>query len=263
MTFYDEALAQATDEEVRELLTINKADALIGLQQAGPEVDALPSIVMRRRSTNHTYLAAYALQYKFHLDGNHKRSLFYGNLALRAATEAENGAWERAVYLELGNVYGEDSQIDMAASSFERVLETTPAGVLDHTRGGALEGLGYCRILQERPVEAIGLLDEALQHFSAPFERAETYIDLCYAHLELDQLETAQRCGNSGLELAQEPRQIRNAHYLLGEVAYKLDDVETAEHHFSELTRFYPNFANLKQLLYAFDLRKIVNLKLS
>ena len=33
-------------------------------------------------------------------------------------------------------------------------------------------------------------------------------------------------------------------------------------HHFDELARFYPEFKNLKSLLYAIDLRAMVNLKL-
>ena len=51
-------------------------------------------------------------------------------------------------------------------------------------------------------------------------------------------------------------------HYLLGEACYKSGDVEGADFHFSELSKFYPQFRNLKNLLYALDLRSMVNLKL-
>ena len=34
--------------------------------------------------------------------------------------------------------------------------------------------------------------------------------------------------GEAGLEVADEPRQIRNAHYLLGEAAYKSGDIDAA-----------------------------------
>ena len=61
---------------------------------------------------------------------------------------------------------------------------------------------------------------------------------------------------------ATEARQIRNAHYLLGEVAYKLGDSDQAHFHFDELAKFYPQFRNLKSLLFAIDLRSMVNLKL-
>ena len=43
------------------------------------------------------------------------------------------------------------------------------------------------------------------------------------------EFEKARSYGETGLELACEPRQVRNAHYLLGEAAYKSGDVEAAE----------------------------------
>jgi tetratricopeptide (TPR) repeat protein len=75
-------------------------------------------------------------------------------------------------------------------------------------------------------------------------------------------LERARHFGEAALELASEPRQIRNAHYLLGEVAYKSGDIELAEFHFDKLAAFYPDFRHLKTLLFAIDLRAMVNLKL-
>ena len=102
LALYDEALAMATDEEVRELITINKADAMIALERTGPEVNELPSVIMRRRNFRHVYLAAYALQYKHRLENDLKRALFYGQLALRTAEEANEPAWRRIVLLELG-----------------------------------------------------------------------------------------------------------------------------------------------------------------
>ena len=66
----------------------------------------------------------------------------------------------------------------------------------------------------------------------------------------------------ASLQHAAEQRQIRNAHYLLGEIAYKSGDVETADFHFEELARFYPQFRNLKSLLFAIDLRSMVNFRL-
>jgi len=54
LALYDEALALATDEEVRELITINKGNALIAAERTGPEVKALPMILMRRRNAHHT-----------------------------------------------------------------------------------------------------------------------------------------------------------------------------------------------------------------
>src|SRR5688572_28853408 len=114
LTQYDEALSVATDDEVRELITINKADAMIALERTGPEVHELPRVIMRRRNLRHVYLAAYALQYKYRLENDLKRAMFYGQLALRTAEEANEPAWRRLVLLELGNIYELDSQIATA-----------------------------------------------------------------------------------------------------------------------------------------------------
>ena len=51
-------------------------------------------------------------------------------------------------------------------------------------------------------------------------------------------------------------------HYLLGEVAYKMGDISLAEFHFDKLAAFYPDFRHLKSLLFAIDLRSMVNIKL-
>ena len=76
LALFDEALSLAADEETRELITINKAHAMIGAQRGGPEVQALPLVLMRRRNPRHTFLAAYALLYKHRLSGEAKRSGF-------------------------------------------------------------------------------------------------------------------------------------------------------------------------------------------
>ena len=82
LAMYDEALGLATDEEVRELITINKGHALIAAERTGPEVKALPMILMRRRNPHHTFLASYALMYTHRLTSETKRAIFYGQIAL-------------------------------------------------------------------------------------------------------------------------------------------------------------------------------------
>src|SRR6185503_1841650 len=118
LRLYDEALAITDDEETSELITINKADALIALERTGPEVQELPRVIMRRRNPRHVFLAAYALQYKNRLESDLKRALFYGELALRAANETTDVLYQRAALVELGNVYEMDSQVEKAIDCF-------------------------------------------------------------------------------------------------------------------------------------------------
>src|SRR4051794_33516677 len=109
LVLFDEALALTEDEETRELITINKAHAMIGAQRGGPEVQTLPMVLMRRRNPRHTFLAAYALLYKHRLSGETKRSIFYGQQAATAARETGRGLWELAALNELGIAYEIDS----------------------------------------------------------------------------------------------------------------------------------------------------------
>ncbi|HEX7191920.1 MAG TPA: tetratricopeptide repeat protein [Thermoanaerobaculia bacterium] len=263
--YYDEALALTDDETARELITINKADALIALERNAPEVQELARVIMRRRNPRHVYLAAYALQYKHRLENNLKRALFYGELALRTAEEAEEPLWRRVVLLELGNLYTIDSQIAKAIECYEQALAIIGESEFheaDLSHGWALESLGYCIMLDGRTEEGIARIHDALLIINDRFGREEAFVDLCYGYLEMGNLDEARKYGEAALEIASEPRPVRNAHYLLGEVAYKLGDTEAADRHFDELARFYPEFTNLKSLLFAIDLRSMVNLKL-
>ena len=266
LSTYDAALSLATDDETRELITINKADAMIAIERSGPEVQSLPMVVMRRRSLRHVYLAAYALVFKFRTENELKRATFYGQLALQTAEEADEPMWKIGALNELGSIYDIDSKFDLAIDCFQRAVELIAdlADPTEHrlTYGIALENLGASKLLNDEFDEGVALIESALSSISSPTHRAEAFIDLCFGYLSLGKLDVARQYGNSGLELATESRQIRNAHYLLGEIAYKSDDIELAEYHFDELAKFYPNFRHLKSLLYAIDLRSMVNLKL-
>ncbi|HEX3583824.1 MAG TPA: hypothetical protein VH087_18810 [Thermoanaerobaculia bacterium] len=263
--YYDEALTLVDDETARELITINKADALIALERNAPEVQELARVIMRRRNPRHVYLAAYALQYKHRLENNLKRALFYGELALRTAEEAEEPLWRRVVLLELGNLYTIDSQIPKAIACYEQALAIVGESEFreaDLSHGWALESLGYCIMLDGRTEEGIARIHDALLIINDRFGREEAFVDLCYGYLELGNLDEARKYGEAALEFASDPRVIRNTHYLLGEVAYKSGDTDGADYHFDQLARFYPEFTNLKSLLFAIDLRSMVNLKL-
>jgi len=265
LALYDEALQLASDEEVIELITINKGHALIAAERTGPEVKALPMILMRRRNAHHTFLSSYALMYTHRLTGETKRAIFYGQIALQAATEAEQTFWKLAALNELGIIYVNDSQFAKAIDAYEEALAllNTVDGVEESfSRIAILGNLGYNKLLVGDTKEGLSLLHTAVEQIRAPHGKADAYIELCYGYGDLEQYETARHYGELGLELACEPRQVRNAHYLLGEAAYKMGDIEAAEYHFDELARYYPEFRHLKNLLFAIDLRSMLNLKL-
>ncbi|MBV9493826.1 MAG: tetratricopeptide repeat protein [Acidobacteria bacterium] len=266
IALYDEAVALSEDEEQQELITINKASALIALERGGPEVQELARVIMARRNPKHTFLAAYALMFKHRQQNDFKRGAFYGQIALDLAVSAGEPAWKLGTLNELGVIYEIDSQFDKAIDCFGQALaliediEDPDERKLSH--GAAKQNLGSSKLLNGEHAEGIRLIHEAMPYIFSDAARAEAHIDLCYGYLGIEDVENARNHGETGLQLASEPRQIRNAHYLLGEVAHQSDDHQTAEYHFGELARFYPEFRNLKSLLYAIDLRSIVNLKL-
>ncbi|HEX7152684.1 MAG TPA: tetratricopeptide repeat protein [Thermoanaerobaculia bacterium] len=266
LALYDEAAALATDEETRELITINKADAMIAMGQDGAEVHALPTILMRRRNLHHAFMAAYALMFKHRLQNDTKRGIFYGQLALNIAIEADESSWKVGALNDLGIIYETDSQFDKAIDCLEQALELV-GKVADNdertfVQNAIVQNLGYNKLLVGETETGLFLLHSVIDKVQAPTTLADAYIDLCYGYLDLEDYERARYYGSIGLELAAETRQVRNAHYLLGEAAYKSGDTEAAEHHFDELCKFYPQFRNLKSLLFAIDLRGMVNLKL-
>ena len=266
LALFDDAMTLADDIETRELITINKADALIALQRSGPEVQSLPMIVMRRRSPRHTFLAAYALMFKHRLANEQKRSIFYGQIALDAAVDADQAFWKLAALNDLGIVHEIDSQFEKAIDYFEQALalldSLDDAGQESFSRVAIFQNLGYNKLLVGKTHEGLQMIESVLGSIQVPSSLSDSYIDLCYGYLDLEQFDKARAYGEKGLELAGEPRQVRNAHYLLGEICYKSGDIEAAEAHFDELARFYPQFRSLKSLLFAIDLRSMINLKL-
>lgn len=267
LELYDLALSLATEDELRELISINKAHALIATGREGAEVNALPSILMRRRTPHNSFLAAYALVLKHRLNEDLPRAAFYGQIAVEIGRENNEPSWLIPALNELGIIYETDSKFEKAIGCLEEALALSET-VADQTdrsfiRTAILQNLGYNRLLVGDTQYGLDLIHSVIDNVQVPSSLADSYIDLCYGYLDLEQWAEARHYGEKGLALAAEPRQVRNAHYLLGEAAYKAGDVETADHHFEQLAGFYPEFHNLKNVLFAIDLRRVVNLKLS
>lgn len=263
----DEALPLAeSDEALHELITITKAGALISLEQNGPEVQALPKIIMRRRNLRNLYLAAYNLGGKYEIERDFKKAHQYDRIALEAAEAAGEIGWKTEVLIALGNICVYDSRIDEAIALYDEALSLLDP-IAEHAlrRGAATQNLGYCRLLKNDARGGVAMIHDAialLQDAGAIGFLPECYIDLCYGYLDCEELDKARFFGELGLEHAVETRQVRNAHFLLGEIAYKQGDTAAADVHFEKLAKFYPDFPHLKHLLLALDLRSMVNLKL-
>lgn len=264
LPFFDKALSLGPEEETRDLLIVNKASVHLYLKLNTPEVQQLPQIMLRRPKLRG--LAAYHLATKFENEQDYKRARFYLDTARKCAESNGDDRLKIVTLIDLGNVCACDSKFDEAIVHFEAALAYPPINeerTLWHAM--ATQSLGYCQIMIGQPETGLRSTIRAvelLQQCGAESYLAEAYIDLCLAYLELGQLEEARHFGERGLAQATEARQIRNAHYLLGEVAYKAGDIALATSHFEKLAAYYPDFPQLTNVLFALDLRKMVNFRL-
>lgn len=266
LALFDRALVEACDDEqLSELITINKAGSLIALERSGPEVQRLAQIVMARRNPRHVYLAAYQLQNKFSMAGDFRRASFYAQIALQVSEENHEPEWKVEVLFALGILSGLQSRFTEAIQYHEEVLRATPKQRDPLRRALTLQNLGYSFLQTQESLIGVSYIHQALELLSeigAETLASESYIDLCLGYLDMGELEKAKTYGEIGLTRAVERRQIRNAHYLLGEVEFKQGDPDAARSHFELLARHYPDFPHLEDLLLAIDLRSLVNFKL-
>ena len=262
---YERASAVAIDDETRELITIRKAEALIALDREGPEIAALPGIVMRHRSARHVYLAANTLQRHLCERDQRPRAIFYGGIARRAADELGDPIARVSVLNHLGVTLVADSQFALAIDALDeaaRVLELMDDS--DHRRSltaAVHANLGGAKVLCGECADGVRLLERALPELEDTYDRAEAFLDLCFGSMELGDNGAAERFGRAAMQLAAVPRQVRNAHHLVGEICVRTGRYDEADALFDVVASFYPDFRNVKQLLIAVDVCSVVNWK--
>jgi tetratricopeptide (TPR) repeat protein len=263
---YDQAALLAETEDLQELITIGKAEALIALEREGAEVSALPAIVMRRRSPRHVYYAAYALMRKFEEAEGRPRALFYGEIARQAAIELGEPLPRTNVLNGVGIILTADSRFSDAIAAFDEALAVL-ATLREHPERAAslrnyiLANLGGAKILSGEIKDGMRLVEGVLPQLTEAYERTEACLDLCFGYLELGQLEAAELFGQEALERATFGRQVRNANHLMGEITLRTGRYDEADKYFDVVAGFYPDYRNVKELLVTVDLCAVVNWK--
>lgn len=263
---YERAAAVAESEETRELIVIRKGEALIAADREGPEVSALPGIVMRRRNHRHVYMAASVLMRRYVELDDRRRAIFYGEIA-RTAAAALDDFFARATVLNyLGITLVADSQYDPAIEAFEEALVALDSiekanDFVNSFAAGITANLGGTKILAGVLDEGVHLIETVLDELDDATERAEACLDLCLGYVELEDYDTAEDLAREGLSLASTRRQIRNANHLLGEICVRTGRYEEADVYFDVVAGFYPGFDNVKQLLTEVNLCSVVNWK--
>lgn len=265
ITHYDCAQELTRSEELLELITIRKAEALIAAESDGPEVALLPAIVMRRRSAQHVYLSSYALLHKYSDAGDRRRALFYGEIARGAAGELGDARTQANVLNGLGIVLTQDSRFDDAVEALEEGLELvnemTDLEEARMLRAFLCANLGGAKVVQGRIEDGAMLLEEVVPEMVDDYHRSEAFIDLAFAFMQLEHYEKADAYGRRGLQLASVPRQVRNANHALAEIASRTGRPDEASAYYDVVASFYPDFKNVKELLLAVDVLAVVNWK--
>ena len=249
-----------------DLVICDRAAVAIELGRGAAEIPRLREILVRNGDTANCRVAAYNIARFYELNKDYKKALFYARIARDRSELLGRRDWLASSHNLIGNTLLAESFIDKAQAEYEEALRCMPTEA-SPAKARILDNLGYCCILQGRHQEGFSYLYQSLRilnRFGAERYQISTRLDLCFAHLEVGRYRDALHHGAAALALAEkmdEPQSIKNALYLLGEVAHLKGDMDTAHDHFARLQRtFFPEASYLPGFLLAVDVRKLVNL---
>lgn len=266
LELYEKALELAESEDLRELVTIRKAEALIAADRPGDEVSQLPAIVMRRRSPRHVYMAATVLMRRYVEMEDRRRAIFYGEIGRKAAEELGDPLARASVLNGLGIALAANSDFDASLDALEEAYDSIL--LLDDSREDVqsfrpviLGNIGGVKVVNGETKDGVRILEQALPFLDEDYLIAEAMLDLCLGYSDLEEYETAEAFGRRALELATMPRQIRNGNHLMARIALNTGREEEAAQFCDVVASFYPEFPNVKELLLTVDLGAVVNWK--
>jgi tetratricopeptide (TPR) repeat protein len=249
-----------------DLALCNWAAAVIELGRGDGEISRLREVLLRNSDQVNCRMAAYDIARYYELKKNYKKALFYARITRDRSEVLGRRDWLASSHNLIGNTLLAECFVEEACAEYEKALELFPPEP-SPARGQILDNLGYCRILQRRYAEGYRLLFESLRllrRFGARRHEISARLDLCFAHLETGRYDHSRRQGLAALDLAEslgDAGSIKNALYLLGEVANLSNDLDTARGYFARLHReFFPDAGYLPEFLLAVDIRRLVNL---
>ncbi len=264
-TAVDLAVEQG-DARLIDLTRCNRAAALVEFGRGEDELPPLREILVRNSDPVSCRIAAYTIARHYEIVKKYKKALFYARIAIDRSRLMGRRDWIASSHNLIGNTLLAESFVAEACAEYEQSL----ALIVDEpgtTRAKIMSNLGYCRVLQGRYQEGYRLLYEGLRllkRSSARRHEVATRLDLCFAHLETGRYRWARRHGLAALELAEsidDREAIKNALYLLGEVASLTGDLGGANRYFTRLQQqYFPGADYLPGFLLGMDVRRLVNL---
>lgn len=265
--FYAE---QSGSDYLRDVGILNIAASQIARGMADDEqVRELREMFMRTRHTKISLLATYHLSRKHELQHEIKKAFFYARIALEKARKLGDPEYLANTLNHTANLLLVESHFQEASNLYSEAL------VLLGDRSGSIEfqlikdNLGYCHMMQDRVEQGVKMIEEAMQTLysldAGPGFLVYTEMDLCYGYLELGRAEVARKHGEVALKFAERAGKtnlIKNILLLMGDCSVSLGDQNAARSFYGELASHYPGVQFAPDFLMAFDVRKVVNLRL-
>ncbi|MEO8198480.1 MAG: hypothetical protein ABI689_17340 [Thermoanaerobaculia bacterium] len=259
--------AEANGEELlRDRALCNRAAIALELGRGATHIPALRALLVRSADAENAYLAAYTIARHYELQKEHRKGLFYAQLARDRANALDEN--RRAASLNyIANFLVAESRFDEAIAVYEEALLLLPSR--DSLRRAVIGyNLGYCNTLTGHSCEGLTLLYASLRALlrrGAAAHAMKAQLDLAFALLESARPRLAGRHAARALDAAEQfgdGDAKKNALYLLGAAAVATGDRVGARHHFERLQQgFYPEADYLPELLLHVDVRELVNLK--
>ncbi|MEO8274913.1 MAG: hypothetical protein ABI639_01765 [Thermoanaerobaculia bacterium] len=261
------AWAAANDETVlQDRALCNRAAISLELGRGAAQVAALRELLVRSSDAENNYLAAYTIARHYELQKDHRKGLFYAQLARDRAQSLDDN--RRAASLNyIANFLVAESRFEEGIEMYGEALELLPAR--DSVRSAVIGyNLGYCKVLTGAGREGLTLLYASLRALirrGADTHVMKARLDLAFALLETANAHRAGRHAEKALALAErfaDASSRKNALYLLGAASVASGDRVGARRHFERLQQgFFPDADYLPEMLLQIDVRGLVNLK--
>lgn len=268
----EEAVVLAERSGDRELLDrtrCNRAAVAIELGEGAHALQGLREILLAQRSSATAFLAAYNLAEAYQLERQHRKALFYAQIAHERARATERSGWIASSLNRLGNLHVALNQLGAAREAYTSASELVPAS--DARRFcPILQNLGYVDALEGDCVTGLGRLYAALRGLrAAEISSPLIHLDLAWTLLQVGRADHARRHADRALRLAQSQRraeshraETRKAALLLaGQAARELGDEAGAEQYCLELASLYPSYDQLFAVFGVVNLLPAVNLR--
>jgi len=254
------------DRDLEDLFTCNRATTLIEMERQDFDLAKIKEIVLRSPGSYNGALAAYVVANAHDLRKETPRAISYAQIALQRSREQHLSELIAGSLWLLANLELRESRFPEARELLREGLDRLEDA---QSREWAIiaDNLGYCEIALERLDLGVPLVERSLSLLqSLGARQAMDYpaLDLCFADLKRDRLDSAEDWGTRALALGKEfGRQdvIKNSHYLLAETYSQMGRESRADEHYEALADFYPEFPALKHYLHQISLMEVINLR--